>query len=358
MATEGGAEGGDALTPERGGGSPGAPPGSAAAESALLSEAEAWLTQSGPQTSEGPSLHSVAKLKVRESRRRGATSPKHGRALRDFPADTEGDLELRTGDRVIVTKSNPSRHWWSGHIEGDTERSGSFPKDFIEILGDAPASAAALEPPAPAPAPATTPVRQQVSLSARTPQPEPKPGRAFSLPDLEPEPEPEAEPEPEPEPAARRQPPPPPPEAASPTEAASPPSASPPPPVTPQPRPASFNLDDVEDITPMLTSPRRALPSPPASPSVAQIDHAARRQLRRTVSATAIPKRFGPGMVADDLQLTTKSLRAELQRRVGGLSVRQHASSRSLLACVLSPALPAGVVSDRGVVSIHRSSCR
>ena len=304
MATEGGAEGGDGLTPERGGGSPGAPPGSAAAESALLSEAEAWLTQAdgvGQSAGEGPSLHSVAKLKVREGRRRGATSPKLGRALRDFPADTEGDLELRTGDRVVVTKSNPSRHWWSGHIEGDTERSGSFPKDFIEILGDAPAPAAAAEPPAPepapAPAPATTPVRQHVSLSARTPQPEPEPGRAFSLPDLEPEPEPQPEAQPEPEvepaPAPRRQPPPPPPEAASPTEAASPPSASPLPPVTPQPRPASFNLDDVEDITPMLTSPRCAPhPLPPLQASLKSIMLCAgscggRSRRRRSPNASA-----------------------------------------------------------------------
>ena len=77
MATEGGAEGGDALTPERGSDSSGAPPGSAAAESALLSEAEAWLTQAdgvGQSAGEGPSLHSVAKLKVREGRRRGATT--------------------------------------------------------------------------------------------------------------------------------------------------------------------------------------------------------------------------------------------------------------------------------------------
>ena len=83
-----------------------------------------------------------------------------------------GDLTLRVGDVVVLTKAPADKQWWKGHIEGDRSRKGVFPKMFVKEIGaaspfsppaataprplpfspPAPAEAAAAAAPAPAPA--------------------------------------------------------------------------------------------------------------------------------------------------------------------------------------------------------------
>ena len=120
------------------------PPDSAAKTSELLSNAEAWLESSAQLATTQPlpapplssMVASVAALKREQVRRRSPTARvrKPARVKQDFIAANDGDLELKAGDRLILTKANPARHWWSGHIDGDTARSGSFPKENVELL--------------------------------------------------------------------------------------------------------------------------------------------------------------------------------------------------------------------------------
>eukprot|EP01043_Picozoa_sp_COSAG02_P039154 COSAG02_NODE_3071_length_7425_cov_28.395987_1_plen_228_part_10 len=52
-------------------------------------------------------------------------------AANDFPAEQAGDLELRSGDRIIVT-SRLDSDWWDGHLESDPSKSGQFPSSYVK----------------------------------------------------------------------------------------------------------------------------------------------------------------------------------------------------------------------------------
>jgi hypothetical protein len=106
-------------------------PDSAARTSQLLTDAGAWLesseqlartTQSLPLTA--GTFASVAAIKREQVRRRSPTVQvsKPARAKQDFVAIHDGDLGFTQGERLVVTKANPGRHWWSGYVAGDATR--------------------------------------------------------------------------------------------------------------------------------------------------------------------------------------------------------------------------------------------
>lgn len=48
----------------------------------------------------------------------------------DYTGQESGDLDLREGDRVLVTERTSS-DWWTGEIDG---RSGIFPMSYVKLL--------------------------------------------------------------------------------------------------------------------------------------------------------------------------------------------------------------------------------
>jgi hypothetical protein len=60
-------------------------------------------------------------------------------AVKTFVAEMEGDLGLRVGDCIIVTKANPRANWWRGYIEGNRKKQGIFPRYLIKVVTDEPA---------------------------------------------------------------------------------------------------------------------------------------------------------------------------------------------------------------------------
>eukprot|EP01043_Picozoa_sp_COSAG02_P007500 COSAG02_NODE_225_length_28184_cov_16.570981_1_plen_490_part_00 len=86
-----------------------------------------------------PSPHNTVSGVSRVSSRMSTTSrayePKLGEAIKRFPSQQPGDLSLNVGDRVVMTKYDPSRNWWRGYLERDRAQKGIFPKDFVKTLG-------------------------------------------------------------------------------------------------------------------------------------------------------------------------------------------------------------------------------
>ena len=82
-----------------------------------------WLTVSG-----------TSRVSSRATSSR-SYAPKLGEAIKKFPSQQQGDLSLNVGDRVVVTKYDPSRNWWRGYLQRDRGLKGIFPKDFVKILG-------------------------------------------------------------------------------------------------------------------------------------------------------------------------------------------------------------------------------
>ena len=50
----------------------------------------------------------------------------------DFTAEAAGDLSLRAGEVVVLSKAKPNKQWWRGHVDGAPEREGVFPRDAVE----------------------------------------------------------------------------------------------------------------------------------------------------------------------------------------------------------------------------------
>ena len=60
---------------------------------------------------------------------------KQARVLYDFEGEAEGDLSLRVGQIVLLTKSNPGKNWWRGYRSDDpTKARGAFPASFVQIV--------------------------------------------------------------------------------------------------------------------------------------------------------------------------------------------------------------------------------
>jgi len=51
------------------------------------------------------------------------------RALYDYQASQEGDLEFKEGDIITVTDTSDPDGWWVGELNG---ASGSFPSNYVE----------------------------------------------------------------------------------------------------------------------------------------------------------------------------------------------------------------------------------
>merc|ERR1712159_881653 len=60
--------------------------------------------------------------------------------ITEFAAERQGDLELRVGDVVVLTKAPKDKQWWKGYIEGENKRKGVFPCMFVKEIGAAPRS--------------------------------------------------------------------------------------------------------------------------------------------------------------------------------------------------------------------------
>ncbi|KAG7265769.1 hypothetical protein CRUP_014519 [Coryphaenoides rupestris] len=61
--------------------------------------------------------------------------PKRVKALVDCRAVGSEQLAFFK-DEVIVVTATDDLHWWVGHIEGDSSRSGTFPVNYVHKLGD------------------------------------------------------------------------------------------------------------------------------------------------------------------------------------------------------------------------------
>ncbi len=79
------------------------------------------------------------------------SSSKTARALYDFHGQEPGDLDFRMHDTITLTLCDPGEEWWQGSISG---RSGTFPRDYVEIINESAEAPAAATP---APAPSATP---------------------------------------------------------------------------------------------------------------------------------------------------------------------------------------------------------
>ncbi len=60
--------------------------------------------------------------------------------ITEFAAEAKGDLDLRVGEVVVLTKAPADKQWWKGYIEGDKSRKGVFPCMFVKEIGAAPRS--------------------------------------------------------------------------------------------------------------------------------------------------------------------------------------------------------------------------
>lgn len=61
--------------------------------------------------------------------------PKRVKALVDCRAVGPEQLAFFK-DEVIVVTATEDPHWWVGHIEGDSSRSGTFPVNYVHKLGE------------------------------------------------------------------------------------------------------------------------------------------------------------------------------------------------------------------------------
>jgi hypothetical protein len=57
-------------------------------------------------------------------------------AVHHFTPVRKTDLALSIGDLVVVTNSDPSKTWWTGHLQQDPDRSGDFPFNYVEDIDD------------------------------------------------------------------------------------------------------------------------------------------------------------------------------------------------------------------------------
>lgn len=64
-----------------------------------------------------------------------SSQPMLAETIKKFPSQQDGDLSMNVGDRVVVTKYDPSRNWWRGYQQRDRSLKGIFPKDFVKMLG-------------------------------------------------------------------------------------------------------------------------------------------------------------------------------------------------------------------------------
>eukprot|EP01046_Picozoa_sp_COSAG06_P034265 COSAG06_NODE_3577_length_5163_cov_2.736374_1_plen_660_part_10 len=55
-------------------------------------------------------------------------------AVHHFTPVRKTDLALSIGDLVVVTNSDPSKTWWTGHLQQDPDRSGDFPFNYVEDI--------------------------------------------------------------------------------------------------------------------------------------------------------------------------------------------------------------------------------
>lgn len=63
--------------------------------------------------------------------------PHHKRvkALADCRAVSSEQLTFFKDEIIVVTGSSDP-HWWTGHVEGDPSRSGTFPVNYVHKLTD------------------------------------------------------------------------------------------------------------------------------------------------------------------------------------------------------------------------------
>lgn len=55
------------------------------------------------------------------------------KAVYDCPADDDDELSFSRGDIIFVVEEIDDQ-WWFGVIEGDANRKGIFPKNFVKAL--------------------------------------------------------------------------------------------------------------------------------------------------------------------------------------------------------------------------------
>lgn len=58
------------------------------------------------------------------------------KALYDYQSSTNGDLELKEGDRIAITE-HLSEDWWKGYKKGDhPDKPGVFPSNYVETISE------------------------------------------------------------------------------------------------------------------------------------------------------------------------------------------------------------------------------
>ena len=59
------------------------------------------------------------------------------RVKTDFPAEEDGDLEIRAGDYIVVLQKT-DENWWHGYIEGEPQTEGNFPcsDHYVEEMSE------------------------------------------------------------------------------------------------------------------------------------------------------------------------------------------------------------------------------
>ena len=86
-----------------------------------------------------------------------ATQEKYAIAEHDCPADGEGELSLKIGDRILITEEGAPGDWWAGELNGVV---GYFPIDFCRVEEEEAAPAAGASASGATAATASTPAEQ------------------------------------------------------------------------------------------------------------------------------------------------------------------------------------------------------
>ena len=63
-----------------------------------------------------------------------ANAPKRAKVLFDTPEVKPGDLPIKAGQILVILRQEGD--WWFGHINGDEEMSGYFPRNYVELLSE------------------------------------------------------------------------------------------------------------------------------------------------------------------------------------------------------------------------------
>ena len=64
-----------------------------------------------------------------------SNTPFRAKVMFDYQRIGEGEITIRAGDVVVVT-DNSDKGWWVGYIEGNPDKEGFFPANYVENQSD------------------------------------------------------------------------------------------------------------------------------------------------------------------------------------------------------------------------------